>query len=139
MTHPHLYINLSLFLKWFIYIYYVYRRVLFLLAQANRMAHVSHFWNWVYYVFQEHAHAKNHTWKHAAKAIVKIVIIIINLFKIYYLLFLKYECKVNTFLSNNGIFCREISLQYVFLDMGQPLVFSLENDILLSDMLFLWQ
>ena len=73
----------------------------------------------------------------AAKAIVKIVIIIINLFKIYYLLFLKYECKVNTFLSNNGIFCREISLQYVFLDMGQPLVFSLENDILLSDMLFL--
>jgi len=30
-------------------------------------------------------------------------------------------------------------LQYVFLDMGQPLVFSLENDILLSDMLFLWQ
>ena len=75
----------------------------------------------------------------AAKAIVKIVIIIINLFKIYYLLFLKYECKVNTFLSNNGIFCREISLQYVFLDMGQPLVFSLENDILLSDMLFLWQ
>ena len=75
----------------------------------------------------------------AAKAIVKIVIIIINLFKIYYLLFLKHECKVNTFLSNNGIFCREISLQYVFLDMGQPLVFSLENDILLSDMLFLWQ
>ena len=75
----------------------------------------------------------------AAKAIVKIVIIIINLFKIYYLLFLKYECKVNTFLSNNGIFCREISLQYVFLDMGQPLVFSLKNDILLSDMLFLWQ
>lgn len=75
----------------------------------------------------------------AAKAIVKIVIIIINLFKIYYLLFLKYECKVNTFLSNNGIFCREISLQYVFLDMGQPLVFSLENDILLSNMLFLWQ
>lgn len=73
----------------------------------------------------------------AAKAIVKIVIIIINLFKIYYLLFLKYECKVNTFLSNNGIFCREISLQYVFLDMGQPLVFSLENDILLSNMLFL--
>ncbi len=69
----------------------------------------------------------------AAKAIVKIVIIIINLFKIYYLLFLKYECKVNTFLSNNGIFCREISLQYVFLDLGQPLVFSLENDILLSD------
>lgn len=65
----------------------------------------------------------------AAKVIVKIVIIIINLFKIYYLLFLKYECKVNTFLSNNGIFCREISLQYVFLDMGQPLVFSLENDI----------
>lgn len=56
----------------------------------------------------------------AAKAIVKIVIIIINLFKIYYLLFLKCECKVNTFLSNNGIFCREISLQYVFLDMGQP-------------------
>ena len=39
----------------------------------------------------------------AAKAIVKIVIIIINLFKNYYLLFLKYECKVNTFLSNNGI------------------------------------
>ena len=75
----------------------------------------------------------------AAKAIVKIVIIIINLFKIYYLLFLKHECKVNTFLLNNGIFCREISLQYVFLDMGQPLVFSLENDILLSDMLFLWQ
>ena len=75
----------------------------------------------------------------AAKAIVKIVIIIINLFKIYYLLFLKCECKVNTFLSNNGIFCREISLQYVFLDMGQPLVFSLKNDILLSDMLFLWQ
>ena len=75
----------------------------------------------------------------AAKAIVKIVIIIINLFKIYYLLFLKYECKVNTFLSNNGIFCREISLQYAFLDMGQPLVFSLGNDILLSDMLFLWQ
>ena len=75
----------------------------------------------------------------AAKAIVKIVIIIINLFKIYYLLFLKYECKVNTFLSNNGIFCREISLQYVFLDMSQPLVFSLENDILLLDMLFLWQ
>ena len=75
----------------------------------------------------------------AAKVIVKIVIIIINLFRIYYLLFLKYECKVNTFLSNNGIFCREISLQYVFLDMGQPLVFSLENDILLSDMLFLWQ
>ena len=75
----------------------------------------------------------------AAKAIVKIVIIIINLFKIYYLLFRKYECKVNTFLSNNGIFCREISLQYVFLDMGQPLVFSLKNDILLSDMLFLWQ
>ena len=69
----------------------------------------------------------------AAKAIVKIVI------KIYYLLFLKHECKVNTFLSNNGIFCREISLQYVFLDMGQPLVFSLENDILLSDILFLWQ
>ena len=67
----------------------------------------------------------------AAKAIVKIVIIIINLFK--------HECKVNTFLSNNSIFCREISLQYVFLDMGQPLVFSLENDILLSDMLFLWQ
>ena len=33
----------------------------------------------------------------AAKAIVKIVIIIINLFKIYYLLFLKHECKVNTF------------------------------------------
>ena len=61
----------------------------------------------------------------AAKAIVKIVIIIINLFKIYYLLFLKCECKVNTFLSNNGIFCREISLQYVFLDMGQPLVLSL--------------
>ena len=58
----------------------------------------------------------------AAKAIVKIVIIIINLFKIYYLLFLKYECKVNAFLSNNGIFCREISLQYVFLDLGQPLV-----------------
>ena len=75
----------------------------------------------------------------AAKAIVKIVIIIINLFKIYYLLFLKHECKVNTFLSNNSIFCREISLQYVFLDMGQPLVFSLENDILLSDILFLWQ
>ena len=63
----------------------------------------------------------------AAKAIVKIVIIIINLFKIYYLLFLKYECKVNTFLSNNGIFCREISLQYVFLDMGQPLVLSCES------------
>ena len=39
----------------------------------------------------------------AAKAIVKIVIIIINLFKNYYLLFLKYKCKVNTFLSNNGI------------------------------------
>ena len=39
----------------------------------------------------------------AAKAIVKIVIIIINLFENYYLLFLKYECKVNTFLSNNGI------------------------------------
>ena len=75
----------------------------------------------------------------AAKAIVKIVIIIINLFKIYYLLFLKYECKVNTFLSNNGIFCREISLQYAFLDMGQPLVFSLENDILLSFLLVLWQ
>ena len=33
----------------------------------------------------------------AAKAIVKIVIIIINLFKIYYLLFLKHESKVNTF------------------------------------------
>ena len=61
MTHPHLYINLSLFLKWFMYILSI---VLFLLAQANRMAHVSHFWNWVYYVFQEHAHAKNHTWKH---------------------------------------------------------------------------
>jgi hypothetical protein len=30
-------------------------------------------------------------------------------------------------------------LQYVFLDMGQSLVFSLENDILLSNMLFLWQ
>lgn len=43
---------------------YILCIVLFLLAQANRMAHVSHFWNWVYYVFQEHAHAKNHTWKH---------------------------------------------------------------------------
>ena len=39
----------------------------------------------------------------AAKAIVKIVIIIINLFKIYYLLFLKHECKVNTFLLNKAI------------------------------------
>ena len=51
----------------------------------------------------------------AAKAIVKIVIIIINLFKIYCLLFLKYECKVNTFLSNNGVFCREIALHMFFL------------------------
>ena len=55
------------------------------------------------------------------------------------MLFLLYEFKVNTFLSNNGIFCREISLQYVFLDMGKPRVFSHENNILLSDMLFLRQ
>lgn len=40
---PHLYINLSI--SKVIHIYYVYRSVLFLLAQANRMAHVSHFWN----------------------------------------------------------------------------------------------
>ena len=40
---PHLYINLSI--SKVIHIYYVYRSVLFLLAQANRMAHVSHFRN----------------------------------------------------------------------------------------------
>ena len=42
---PHLYINLSISKVIHIYIYYVYRSVLFLLAQANRMAHVSHFRN----------------------------------------------------------------------------------------------
>ena len=138
MTHPHLYINLSLFLKWFMYIYYVlfYSYLLklteWLMLAISGIESTTCFKN----MPMQRTIPENIT---AAKAIVKIVIIIINLFKIYYLLFLKCECKVNTFLSNNGIFCREISLQYVFLDMGQPLVFSLENDILLSDMLFLWQ
>ena len=40
-----LYKSLSISKVIHIYIYYVYRSVLFLLAQANRMAHVSHFWN----------------------------------------------------------------------------------------------
>lgn len=42
---PSLYKSLSISKVIHIYIYYVYRSVLFLLAQANRMAHVSHFWN----------------------------------------------------------------------------------------------
>ena len=136
MTHPHLYINLSLFLKWFMYIYYVlfYSYLLklteWLMLAISGIEFTTCFKN----MPMQRTIPENIT---AAKAIVKIVIIIINLFKIYYLLFLKCECKVNTFLSNNGIFCREISLQYVFLDMGQPLVFSLENDILLLNMLCL--
>ena len=139
MTHPSsLYKSLSLFLKWFMYIYYVlfYSYLLklteWLMLAISGIEFTTCFKN----MPMQRTIPENIT---AAKVIVKIVIIIINLFRIYYLLFLKYECKVNTFLSNNGIFCREISLQYVFLDMGQPLVFSLENDILLSDMLFLWQ
>ena len=28
------------------------------------MTHIGHLWDWVYYVFQEHTHAKYHTWKH---------------------------------------------------------------------------
>ena len=140
MTHPHLYINLSLFLKWFTYIYYVYRmfysyllkRTEWLMLVISGIEFTTCFKN----MPMQRTIPENIT---AAKAIVKIVIIIINLFKIYYLLFLKHECKVNTFLSNNSIFFREISLQNVFLDMGQPLVFCLKNDILLSDMLFLWQ
>ena len=47
----------------------------------------------------------------AAKAIAKIVIIIINLLKFIICYSLNTSAKVNTFLSNNGIFCREISLQ----------------------------
>ena len=140
MTHPHLYINLSLFLKWFTYIYYVYRMFYSYLLKLTEwlMLAISgiEFTTCFKNMPMQRTIPENIT---AAKAIVKIVIIIINLFKIYYLLFLKHECKVNTFLSNNGIFCREISLQNVFLDMGQPLVFSLKNDILLSDILFLWQ
>ena len=138
MTHPHLYINLSLFLEWFMYIYYVlfYSYLLKLTEWLMSVISGIEFTTCFRNMPMQRTIPENIT---AAKAIVKIVIIIINLFKIYYLLFLKHECKVNTFLSNNGIFCREISLQYVFLDMGQPLVFSLENDILLSDMLFLWQ
>ena len=138
MTHPHLYINLSLFLEWFMYIYYVlfYSYLLKLTEWLMSVISGIEFTTCFKNMPMQRTIPENIT---AAKAIVKIVIIIINLFKIYYLLFLKHECKVNTFLSNNGIFCREISLQYVFLDMGQPLVFSLENDILLSDMLFLWQ
>ena len=138
MTHPHLYINLSLFLEWFMYIYYVlfYSYLLKLTEWLMLVISGIEFTTCFKNMPMQRTIPENIT---AAKAIVKIVIIIINLFKIYYLLFLKYECKVNTFLSNNGIFCREISLQYVFLDMGQPLVFSLENDILLSDMLYLWQ
>ena len=138
MTHPHLYINLSLFLEWFMYIYYVlfYSYLLKLTEWLMSVISGIEFTTCFKNMPMQRTIPENIT---AAKAIVKIVIIIINLFKIYYLLFLKHECKVNTFLSNNGIFCREITLQYVFLDMGQPLVFSLENDILLSDMLFLWQ
>ena len=138
MTHPHLYINLSLFLEWFMYIYYVlfYSYLLKLTEWLMSVISGIEFTTCFKNMPMQRTIPENIT---AAKAIVKIVIIIINLFKIYYLLFLKHECKVNTFLSNNGIFCREISLQYVFLDMGQPLVFSLENDILLSDMLYLWQ
>ena len=41
---PSLYKSLSISKVIHIYIY-VYRSVLFLLAQANRMAHVGHFWN----------------------------------------------------------------------------------------------
>ena len=121
----HRYINLSLFLKWFIYIMYIvvfYSYLLklteWLMLAISGIESTTCFKN----MPMQRTIPENIT---AAKAIVKIVIIIINLFKIYYLLFLKCECKVNTFLSNNGIFCREISLQYVFLDMGQPLVFSL--------------
>ena len=44
-TPSSLYKSLSISKVIHIYIYYVYRSVLFLLAQANRMAHVSHFWN----------------------------------------------------------------------------------------------
>ena len=135
MTHPHLYINLSISKVIHVYIYvlfysYLLKLTEWLMLVISGIEFTTCFKN----MPMQRTIPENIT---AAKAIVKIVIIIINLFKIYYLLFLKYECKVNTFLSNNGIFCREISLQYVFLDMGQPLVFSLENDILLSDMLFL--
>ena len=51
----------------------------------------------------------------AAKAIVKIVIIIINLFKIYYLLFLKYECKVNTFYQIAASFAKKYKYNMFFL------------------------
>lgn len=138
VTHPHLYINLSI--SKVIHIYNVYRMFYSYLLKLTEwlMLAISgiEFTTCFKNMPMQRTIPENIT---AAKAIVKIVIIIINLFKIYYLLFLKSKCKVNTFLSNNGIFCREISLQYVFLDMGQPLVFSLENDILLSDILFLWQ
>ena len=51
----------------------------------------------------------------AAKAIVKIVIIIINLFKIYYLLFLKCECKVNTFYRITASFAEKYHCNMFFL------------------------
>ena len=136
---PHLYINLSISKVIHIYIIYIVVFYSYLLKLTEWLMLVIsgiEFTTCFKNMPMQRTIPENIT---AAKAIVKIVIIIINLFKIYYLLFLKYECKVNTFLSNNGIFCREISLQYVFLDMGQPLVFSLENDILLSNILFLWQ
>ena len=140
MTHPHLYINLSISKVIHIYIYYVYRMFYSYLLKLTEwlMLVISgiEFTTCFKNMPMQRTIPENIT---AAKAIVKIVIIIINFFKIYYLLFLKYECKVNTFLSNNGIFCREISLQYAFLDMGQPLVFSLENDTLLLFLLVSWQ
>lgn len=116
MTHPHLYINLSLFLKWFTYIYYVYRMFYSYLLKLTEwlMLVISgiEFTTCFKNMPMQRTIPENIT---AAKAIVKIVIIIINLFKIYYLLFLKPECKVNIFYRITASFAEKYHCNMFFL------------------------
>ena len=79
MTHPHLYINLSLFLKWFMYIYYVlfYSYLLKLTEWLMLVISGIEFTTCFKNMPMQRTIPENIT---AAKAIVKIVIIIINLF-----------------------------------------------------------
>ena len=87
MTHPHLYIHLSISKVIHVYIYYVmfYSYLLklteWLISAISGIEFTTCFKN----MPMQRTIPENIT---AAKAIVKIVIIIINLFKIYYLLFL---------------------------------------------------
>ena len=89
MTHPHLYINLSISKVIHIYIYYVYRMFYSYLLKLTEwlMLVISgiEFTTCFKNMPMQRTIPENIT---AAKAIVKIVIMIINFFKIYYLLFL---------------------------------------------------